>query len=131
MSSYLMYIVFLIMCLLTGETLNIKDAYNHPKFYPEVDKTTGFKTRYEQRERRRRRRRKIREKDSLLQGMNEVLVKCLIVFHYRNVLCIPISTDKGSKSNMHTCTHAHTRTHTHTHTHTCSYVAWNTFFAFC
>ena len=48
MSSYLMYIVFLIMCLLTGETLNIKDAYNHPKFYPEVDKTTGFKTRYEQ-----------------------------------------------------------------------------------
>ena len=115
-----MYIVFLIMCLLTGETLNIKDAYNHPKFYPEVDKTTGFKTRYEQRERRRRRRRrrKIREKDSLLQGMNEVLVKCLIVFHYRNVLCIPISTDKGSKSHMHT------------HTHTCSCVAWNTF-CFC
>ena len=27
--------------------MNIKDAYKHPKFYQKVDKTTGFRTRYE------------------------------------------------------------------------------------
>jgi GAF domain-containing protein len=29
----------------TGETLNIPDAYSHPKFNPAVDRKTGFKTR--------------------------------------------------------------------------------------
>lgn len=30
----------------TGQLLNIADAYSHPLFYSDVDKTTGFKTRY-------------------------------------------------------------------------------------
>lgn len=30
----------------TGELLNIKDAYTHPLFYPDIDKSTGFITRY-------------------------------------------------------------------------------------
>ena len=30
---------------ITGQLLNISDAYSHPLFYQDVDKTTGFKTR--------------------------------------------------------------------------------------
>ena len=30
----------------TGQLLNINDAYSHKLFYPDVDKRTGFKTRY-------------------------------------------------------------------------------------
>ncbi|XP_012562421.2 cGMP-dependent 3',5'-cyclic phosphodiesterase isoform X1 [Hydra vulgaris] len=30
----------------TGEMLNIKDAYSHPLFYPDVDAMTGFKTKH-------------------------------------------------------------------------------------
>ena len=30
----------------TGKTVNIHDAYKHPKFFKEVDKTTGFHTRF-------------------------------------------------------------------------------------
>ena len=30
---------------MTGQTLNIPDAYSHPDFYPEVDRQTGYKTR--------------------------------------------------------------------------------------
>ena len=33
--------------------MNIKDAYKHPKFYQKVDKTTGFRTRYEKERTRR------------------------------------------------------------------------------
>ncbi|CAD5215262.1 unnamed protein product [Bursaphelenchus okinawaensis] len=29
----------------TGELMNVKDVYNHPYFYPNVDQKTGFKTR--------------------------------------------------------------------------------------
>lgn len=29
----------------TGKTVNIKDAYKHPKFFKDIDKTTGFHTR--------------------------------------------------------------------------------------
>lgn len=29
----------------TGKLLNIRDAYNHPLFYPGIDEATGFKTR--------------------------------------------------------------------------------------
>ncbi|KAH0955091.1 hypothetical protein HN011_006527 [Eciton burchellii] len=29
---------------MTDELLNIRNAYNHPLFYPDVDETTGFKT---------------------------------------------------------------------------------------
>ena len=29
----------------TGRFVNIKDAYKHPQFFSEVDKTTGFHTR--------------------------------------------------------------------------------------
>src|SRR5689334_7093563 len=29
----------------TGEVLNLADAYAHPRFYPEVDRRSGFKTR--------------------------------------------------------------------------------------
>ena len=28
-----------------GEIVNIKDAYKHPKFFKDIDKTTGFHTR--------------------------------------------------------------------------------------
>ena len=31
---------------ITGELLNIKDAYAHPLFHEGMDKNTGFKTRY-------------------------------------------------------------------------------------
>jgi len=31
---------------MTGELLNIKDAYSHPLFYKGVDEATGFITRY-------------------------------------------------------------------------------------
>lgn len=31
---------------ITGQLLNISDAYAHPLFYQDVDKTTGFKTRW-------------------------------------------------------------------------------------
>lgn len=30
---------------MTGQLLNIRNAYEHPLFYPGVDKVTGFKTR--------------------------------------------------------------------------------------
>jgi signal transduction protein with GAF and PtsI domain len=30
----------------TGQLLNIRDAYSHPLFYPDVDKSTGFQTRH-------------------------------------------------------------------------------------
>jgi signal transduction protein with GAF and PtsI domain len=29
----------------TGEIVNIKDAYKHPKFFKEIDLSTGFHTR--------------------------------------------------------------------------------------
>jgi cGMP-dependent 3',5'-cyclic phosphodiesterase len=29
---------------MTDELLNIRNAYDHPLFYPDVDETTGFKT---------------------------------------------------------------------------------------
>ena len=31
--------------MLIGEIVNIKDAYKHPKFFKDIDKTTGFHTR--------------------------------------------------------------------------------------
>ena len=31
----------------TGRLLNIVDAYSHPLFYKDIDKATGFKTRWE------------------------------------------------------------------------------------
>ncbi|MBQ3311124.1 HD domain-containing protein [bacterium] len=31
-------------CFKTGETINIKDAYNDPRFNPEIDNKTGYKT---------------------------------------------------------------------------------------
>lgn len=31
-------------CVKTGETINIKDAYNDPRFNPEIDNQTGYKT---------------------------------------------------------------------------------------
>jgi HD-GYP domain-containing protein (c-di-GMP phosphodiesterase class II) len=31
-------------CVKTGETINIKDAYNDSRFNPDVDKSTGYKT---------------------------------------------------------------------------------------
>lgn len=31
-------------CVKTGETINIKDAYNDPRFNPEIDYKTGYKT---------------------------------------------------------------------------------------
>ncbi|MGN0018278.1 MAG: HD domain-containing phosphohydrolase [Candidatus Gastranaerophilaceae bacterium] len=31
-------------CVKTGETINIKDAYNDPRFNPEIDLKTGYKT---------------------------------------------------------------------------------------
>jgi len=29
---------------ITDELLNIRDTYNHPLFYPDIDKATGLKT---------------------------------------------------------------------------------------
>ncbi|MFQ5788007.1 MAG: sigma 54-interacting transcriptional regulator, partial [Thermodesulfobacteriota bacterium] len=31
--------------LSTGKTINVQDAYNYTKFYPEIDKRTGYRTR--------------------------------------------------------------------------------------
>jgi len=33
------------ICAVTGETINAGDAYSDPRFLPDIDKTTGYKTR--------------------------------------------------------------------------------------
>ena len=36
-----------LMCIsLVGNVVNIRDAYKHPKFFKDIDKTTGFRTKY-------------------------------------------------------------------------------------
>lgn len=58
---------------MTGELLNISDAYSHPLFYKGVDEATGFVTRYN---------------DSEKLNLHPNYLPCI-----RNILCIPIKDD--------------------------------------
>lgn len=75
--------------MITGNLLNIKDAYSHPMFYRGIDDSTGFRTRYVY---------------STTTSVNEFLSFSYKITQYfpvlnfslcRNILCFPIKNEKG------------------------------------